>query len=66
MTLFCETGEEMIQARHMIVLNFSASQAVTESLEMVQKLCICVRLSSGAYSSTCVLERMLFLFPDLG
>lgn len=66
MTLFHQTGEEMIQARHMIVLIFCASQAVTGSLEIVQKLCIRARPTSGACSSTSVLERMLLLFPNPG
>lgn len=65
-TLFPQTGEEMIPARHMSVLIFSASQAVTECLEMVQKLHIRACPASGAYSSTSVLGRMLFLFPNLG
>lgn len=56
----------MIQARHMIVLIFSASQAVTESLEVVQKLHIRASPASGAYSSASVLERMSFLFPNPG
>lgn len=65
-TLFPQPGEEMIPARHMSVLIFSASQAVTECLEMVQELHIRACPASGAYSSTSVLGRMLFLFPDLG
>lgn len=65
-TLFPRIGEEMIPARHMSVLIFSASQAVTECLEMVQKLHIRACPASGAYSSTSVLGRMLFLFPNLG
>lgn len=64
MTLFHQTGEEMIQARHMIVLIFSASQAVTESLEIVQKLRIRASPASGAYSSASARERMSFLFPN--
>lgn len=66
MTLFHQTGEEMIQARHMIVLIFSASQAVTESLEIVQKLRIRARPASGAYSSASVPARMSCPFPNAG
>lgn len=43
MTLFHQTGEEMIRARHMIALFSSASQAITENLEVVQELCIWAR-----------------------
>lgn len=66
MTLFHRTVEEMIQARHMVVLILSASQAVTESLEIVQKLHVQARPASGAYSSTSVCERMWFVVPDPG
>lgn len=38
MTLLPQAGEEMIPARHTSVLIFSASQAVSECLEMIQKL----------------------------
>lgn len=47
MTLFHQTGQEMIQARHMIALFSSASQAVTENLEIVQKLHIWAHPARG-------------------
>lgn len=56
----------MIPARHMSALIFSASQALTECLEMVQKLHIRACPTTGAFCSTSVLGRMLFLFPNLG
>lgn len=66
MTLFHQTGEETIRAKHTIVLNFSASRAVTERLETVQELRIRARPASGACCSASVLGRVSLLFPSPG